>query len=177
MKIALLGPPGSGKGTQAQFLIHDFKLEYIYPGEMLREEIEKDTRIGREVKTFMDKGDLVPTQFVVEVVKLAINGKSDYLLDGFPRSYTQLEHAEDIKIDTVLFIAIPQKEVISRLLKRGREDDNVDTIKHRYKVYMEATEPVIEYYKQKGILKEIDGIGTIEEVYARIKKVLHSSKN
>ncbi len=172
MKIALLGPPGSGKGTQAEFLVKDYKLDYIYPGEMLREEMKKDTMIGKSVKVFISKGDLVPTQFVVEVVKLALNGKEDYLLDGFPRSYNQLKQAKEIPINIVIYIKISEEEVLKRLTKRQRDDDNVETIKHRYRVYMDATEPVIEYYKNEGILHEINGEQSIEDVYKDIKKVI-----
>ena len=174
MKIALLGPPGSGKGTQAEFLTKDYKLDYIYPGEILREEMKKDTLIGKSVKAFVSKGDLVPTQFVVEVVKLALNGKEDYLLDGFPRSFEQLGQAKEIPINIVLYIKISEKEVIKRLTKRKRDDDNVETIKHRYRVYMEATEPVIEHYKKQDILYEIDGEQSIEDVYKDIKEVIEN---
>ncbi len=172
MKIALLGPPGSGKGTQAELLIKEFGFDYIYPGEMLREEIKKDTQIGRAVKKYLDRGDLVPTQFVVEVVKLAINGKQNYIIDGFPRSYGQLEQAKEVLINKVIFIKISEEEVINRLTKRGRDDDNLEIIKHRYRVYMDSTQQVLDHYKKQGILEEIDGIGTIEEVYDRIKKVI-----
>ncbi len=172
MKISLLGPPGSGKGTQAQNILKDHSLTYIYPGEMLREEVKKDTRIGREIKEYLDRGDLVPTMFVVQVVKLALKDKEDYLIDGFPRSFEQLQQSKDIKFDIVLYIKISEEEVIERLTKRGRNDDDIETIKHRYRVYMEATEPVIEHYKKEGLLVEIDGSPSIEDVYKQIKAVL-----
>ncbi len=173
MKFVLLGPPGCGKGTQAKLIQKDFDVEYIYPGAILREEIKKDTPIGRAVKDDVESGELVPTNFVTELVKLTAENHDKYLIDGFPRSMEEVNHMGDLQIDFVLYINIPEEEVVTRLLKRGRKDDTKETIAERYQVYQEETEPVLEFYRKKGILKEVDGVGSIEEVYERVKSLLN----
>ena len=170
MKFVLLGPPGCGKGTQAELIQKDFDVEYIYPGAILREEIKKDTQIGRAVKEAVESGELVPTNFVTELVKLAVGDHEKYLIDRFPRNMGEVEHMGDLQIDFVVYINIPKEEVVTRLLKRGRKDDTKETIAERYQVYQEETEPVLAHYREKGILKEVDGIGSIKEVYERVSK-------
>ncbi len=118
MKIILLGPPGSGKGTVSDSLVKDYKLFHISAGELLREEVQKGTTIGRDIKKFIEKGDLVPNQFVVQMVKLEVEGKNNYILDGFPRSVEQAKDIEDLKVEMVLYLAIAEKDVIVRLSER-----------------------------------------------------------
>lgn len=118
MKIILLGPPGSGKGTVSDQLVKDFKLFHISAGELLREQVQKGTTLGKDIKKFIEKGDLVPNQFVVQMVKLEVNGKDNYILDGFPRSVEQAKDIEDLKVDMVLYLAIEEKAVIERLSER-----------------------------------------------------------
>jgi adenylate kinase len=118
MKMILLGPPGSGKGTVSERLVKDFNLLHVSAGELLREEVQKGTTIGKEIKKFIEKGDLVPNQFVVQMVKLEVNGKNNYILDGFPRSVEQAHDIEDLKIDLVVYLAIEENEVVKRLSDR-----------------------------------------------------------
>lgn len=202
MKIILTGPPGSGKGTMSERLCKDFKLLHVSPGELLREEVRKGTTIGKEIKGIMEKGDLVPNKFVVEIVKLQIEGKKNYILDGFPRSVDQAKEIEDFKVDLVIYLEVSEKVVVERfagrrmcknnhgyhikylppkkkgicdkdgLPLRRRKDDNPKVVKERFKVYRKRTQPVINYYKRKGILRKVDGTPLPDEVYKEVKKVV-----
>lgn len=205
MKLILLGPPGSGKGTVSERLEKDFKLKHISAGELLREEVKKETTIGKDIKQFMDKGNLVPNKFVVEMVKLEIKGKDNYILDGFPRSVDQAELIEDLGVNLVIYLEVPEEVIIERLSGRRvcstgehgyhikylppkkegicdhdgtkliqRKDDKPEVIKERFKVYHENTQPLIAYYKKKGILKTVNGAEAPEVVYNDVKKVVES---
>ena len=118
MKVIILGPPGSGKGTISEFLMRDYSFLHISPGELLREEVKKDTPIGREVKKFIEKGALVPDQFVVEMVKLEVKGKDNFILDGFPRTVSQAKSIDDLNIDSVIYLEVPEAVVIERFSGR-----------------------------------------------------------
>ena len=198
MKLILLGPPGSGKGTVSGKLAKEFKLFHLSVGGVLREEVSKDTALGKKIKKYIDKGRLVPHKLAVELIKLEIGKKKNYLLDGFPRSLEQAKEIEDLDIDTVIYLPISEREVIERLsgsrldpvtgktyhrqylpppkniAKRlvQRKDDRPAVIKERFKVYHSETEPVIEYYQKKGILKKIDGSGNPKEVYERVRTLV-----
>lgn len=118
MKIILLGAPGSGKGTVAEKLEKDFNLKHLSAGELLREEVKKDTTIGRDIKEIIEKGNLVPDQFVVEIIKLEVKDKDNYILDGFPRSLKQAEAIEDLEINLVIYLDVPEEVVVERLSGR-----------------------------------------------------------
>ena len=118
MKIILLGPPGSGKGTVADKLAVEFKLKHISAGQLLREEVAKGTTIGRDIKNIIEKGNLVPDELVTQIIKLEIGKKNDYILDGFPRTVFQAREIEDLKINTIIYLDIGEKEVIRRLSGR-----------------------------------------------------------
>ncbi len=118
MKIILLGPPGSGKGTVSEQLSQDFSLLHISPGELLREEVQKGTSIGKKIKTIINEGKLVPAQFVVEMVKLEVEGSKNYILDGFPRSVDQAKLIDDLPIDLVISLEVNEEDVITRLANR-----------------------------------------------------------
>ncbi|MBI2151720.1 nucleoside monophosphate kinase [Candidatus Woesearchaeota archaeon] len=202
MKIILLGPPGSGKGTVSENLVKDFSAAHISPGEILREEVSKETTLGIEIKKYIEKGNLVPNQFIVEIIKLEIIGKKDFILDGFPRSLDQAEAIKDIPLDVVLYLDVPEKVVIERFSGRRtcsnnhgyhikylppkkeglcdidglplskRKDDKPDIIKERFRVYHKNTAPLVEYYKKKGLLISVDASPAPEKVYAEVKKAL-----
>ncbi len=118
MKIILLGPPGSGKGTVSEFLTRDYQLLHISPGELLREEVQKGTTLGKKIKTYINAGKLVPSEFVVEMVKLQVQGQNNFILDGFPRSLDQAKLIDKLNIDLVLALEVSEEDVISRLTNR-----------------------------------------------------------
>lgn len=118
MKLILLGAPGSGKGTLSEMLVNKFHLFHLSPGELLREEVRKQTTIGKEISKYIEKGELVPNKFVVEMVKLEIGKRKDFVLDGFPRSVEQAEEIKDLHIDAVISLEVPEEVVIKRFSGR-----------------------------------------------------------
>lgn len=205
MKIVLLGAPGAGKGTQAVKICEKFALPHISTGDIFRENIGKGTSLGKLAKSYIDKGELVPDEVTVEIVKDRLakpDASRGFILDGFPRNLFQAEAlAEFSEIDVVLDIDIDLKKLIKRLsgrrvcracggtyhvdLLKGqtvcpvcqgelytRDDDKEEAVAKRLEVYRQKTEPLIDYYKKKGILKTVDGDGDIEKVFDRVKEVL-----
>jgi adenylate kinase len=167
--LVMLGPPGSGKGTQAQPLAEERGLQYVVTSGLLRS-------AGPDVQRYIEAGDLVPDDLVVAEVRGAI-GDGGYVLDGFPRTVAQaealdaaLEQAGRPLPDAVL-LDVPDEEVVRRLAGRGRADDDPETVRHRLHVYHEQTEPVIGYYEQRGRLRRVDGTGDPEEVARRLAAV------
>ena len=181
MRIMLLGPPGGGKGTQAKFIQESLKIPQISTGDMLRENVKDKTSLGNEANGYMNKGELVPDDVILNMMKGRLQKKdceNGYILDGFPRNLQQVENLNEllIKLDHNIDIAInltaDGNELIKRLIKRsedsGRSDDTIEIISKRQKVYWEQTSPIIQYYKKTGILKEVNGIGTIAKITERI---------
>ena len=185
MKIILLGGPGAGKGTQATKLKDYYKIPHVSTGEVLREARASGAELGKKAAEYMDAGKLLPDNIILGIVgeKLDMPEMKDgYLFDGFPRTIPQAEGLDDLleskngAIDAVVSIEVPDEIVVERLLKRaeieGRSDDNRETIENRLKVYYDQTEPLKQYYRDRGLLKSIDGIGTVDEVFERIRAVL-----
>ncbi len=185
MKAILLGPPGGGKGTQAAFLVDKYGVAHISTGDMLRAAVKEGTELGKKAKSFMDKGELLSDDIIIGIIGERIQAddcKKGFLLDGFPRTIPQADALGDMlsksgaSIDHVLHIAVPDEELMKRLLgraqKEGRSDDNEETINNRLKVYHEQTSPLIDYYRNKGNLREIDGMGSIDEITGRIKSAI-----
>jgi len=177
LRALLLAPPGAGKGTQGTRLAERHGVAHLATGDMLRHHVRADTKLGREAKGYMDRGELVPDQLVVALVGDAIAGDpplDSYVLDGFPRTLTQAEaayewgKANDRTFHAVVSLDVPEDELIRRLLDRGRADDTESTIRNRLHVYAENTEPLLEFYRQRGILLTIDGTGDVDEVTDRI---------
>lgn len=179
-RILFLGPPGSGKGTQAQQLARTFGIPHISTGEMLRRAVAQETALGKQAEAIMAAGDLVPDDLVVAMVAERLaedDARCGYLLDGFPRNTTQAA-ALDAEIgegamELAVSLEVDEAEVISRLLGRaaaeGRSDDNEETIRRRLEVYREETEPLLGYYPSHGVaVIAVDGQGTIEDVFTRI---------
>jgi adenylate kinase len=176
--LIFLGPPGSGKGTQAKMLAEKKGLPHISLGDILREEVRIGTEIGRKAKVLMDAGKLVPDELTIELTRRRINQpdcRNGFIIDGFPRSMAQAEAltamfaAQKLNLDKVIYFRLSETEAVKRLLSRagieGRADDNEAAIKTRFEVYEKATRPLIDYYQQTGKLFEIDAAQTIEQVF------------
>ena len=185
MKIVLLGGPGAGKGTQADKLKEYYGVPHISTGEVLREARASGTELGKKAAEYMDAGKLLPDDIILGIINEKLDMpsmKHGFLFDGFPRTILQAEGLDKMlkskgeSLDSVVSIEVPDKIVIERLLKRaeveGRSDDKRETIENRIRVYYEQTEPLKSYYKDCGLLQSIDGVGTIEEIFDRIKTVL-----
>jgi len=179
MNIILFGPPGAGKGTQAEKLISHFQFPHLSTGNIFRENIKNETPLGKKVKSILDSGQLVPDETVVELVLDELQ-KSIYdrgvILDGFPRTVAQAESLDAFfrkngkKVDAFVTLTVPEEELINRILSRGegRSDDTPEKIKTRLNVYREETEPVLNHYQKQGIVNEIDGVGSVDEIFERI---------
>lgn len=180
-----MGPPGAGKGTQAKILIERFGISQISTGDILRAAIKAGTRLGEEAKKYMDAGELVPDSVVIGIVEERIKEPDcakGFLLDGFPRTVLQAEALESMlakmgrKIDHAVNLSVPDEEVIQRLLdravKEGRSDDTEPVIRNRIKTYNDQTRPLIDFYRNRGILKEVDGLGELSVITERILAAL-----
>ena len=180
-RLIILGPPGVGKGTQANIIKDTYNIPHLSTGEILRNEIEIKSDIGMIAKNYIDDGLLVPDNILLKILENNIsrsNSSNGYILDGFPRNLQQVEDLNDLinkldhTIDIVISLTADEDELIKRLIKRseesGRSDDTADIISNRQKVYWKQTAPIIAYYKKTGILKEVNGLGTIQEITKRI---------
>lgn len=185
LNIVIFGAPGSGKGTQSEKIIKEFGLAHISTGEVLRDEIKKGTELGVIANSFIEKGQLVPDELIVDMLAKVLDekeGTSGVVFDGFPRTIPQAvalkkmlnERGTDVTV--MLNLHVEEEELIKRLLERGkssgRSDDNLETIQSRLDVYHKQTAPLVDFYIQEGKHTAIKGEGTIEEIFARIKKEL-----
>ena len=186
MRLLIMGPPGVGKGTQAKILSEKLNVIHLSTGEILRGEIQKDTKVGKIAKSFIDQGNLVPDDFVLNIISKQISTSvpnEGYLFDGFPRTIPQAVGFDTLltkigqSLNAAINLTADEDELIKRILERGkisgRSDEAVDIVKKRQKIYWEQTAPLIKYYQSKNILKNIDGIGKIEKITKRILKVIH----
>lgn len=185
LNIVLFGPPGSGKGTQAQKIIEKYGLVHISTGDLLRSEVAGQTELGLKAKVIMDKGELVPDEIVVGMIKKKLNeheaGKG-FIFDGFPRTVEQaraLRNAltdHDERVSVMISLEVPREALVKRLTKRGkkegRSDDNLETINNRIDVYDRQTIPVTYYYDKMHKHVVVDGIGKINQIFLRITKVI-----
>jgi len=183
MNLVILGPQGSGKGTQAKLLAQKLKLVHISSGELLRLEAQKNTAKGKAIADLLAKGILVPFDTVLEVIEPALRGtQPGFIIDGTPRDLRQAEHLNwflgqnNQKIDWVIYLNIPRPESLKRLLKRAeiesRSDDTPESINRRLDIYEKETTPVINFYRYQKILIEIDGTPDIDTIHQDILKKL-----
>jgi len=185
LNIALFGPPGAGKGTQSKFLTERYKLIYISTGDLLRQEIDADTALGREAKGIIKEGGLVSDEIIVQIIEKTITDNPDangFLFDGFPRTYIQAYILEGLmlKLHTTLnlliSIELPEEVSVKRLLERGktsgRSDDNETVIRNRLREYQEKTLPVLDFYKERGNYVALDGNRSIEDVQESIRELI-----
>ncbi|EGQ3559138.1 adenylate kinase [Staphylococcus pseudintermedius] len=217
MNIILMGLPGAGKGTQASEIIKKYPIPHISTGDMFRKAIKDETELGKEAKSYMDRGELVPDEVTVGIVKERISeddAKKGFLLDGFPRTIEQAEALNSIleelgrTIDAVVNIEVREEELMNRLTGRRicetcgttyhlvfnppkvegicdidggklyqREDDNPETVANRLEVNVKQSKPILEFYNQKGLLKNIDGSKHIDEVTSDVIEILESLKS
>jgi adenylate kinase len=212
MRIIFLGPPGAGKGTQAKQIVQDFNIVQLSTGDLLRENRKQGTELGKKAQSFMDAGELVPDDLILDMVGVELAKpelKNGYILDGFPRTVAQAEGLDALlnklgqKLDAVLVLDVPDEELVRRLTARRscptcgriynvlfnppkvegkcdddgsdliqRSDDTEATARNRLAVYVKQTEPLIAYYQPSGLVKSIDGLGGVEEIYTRVKALL-----
>lgn len=183
MRIIIFGPPGAGKGTQANLISEEYDIPHLSTGEIFRTAIKNETPLGKEVKSILDSGDLVPDKKVVALVdeELKKSKYNDgYILDGFPRTVPQAEAYDAIldkkgkTLNVFLQLEVPEQELIDRILSRGegRSDDSPEKVKNRLAVYREETAPVLNHYKKQSLVKKVDGTGSIEEIFDRIKDTI-----
>ena len=184
--IVIFGAPGSGKGTQSDLLIEHYGLEHISTGDVLRNEIKNGTELGKTAQGFIDNGQLRPDDLMVSILAKKYDefgrGHKGVIFDGFPRTIPQAEALKAMlnergdKVAAMIELDVPEDELMKRLILRGqqsgRADDNEETIKKRLVVYHSQTQPLIEWYKQEGLHHHIDGLGTLERIFADIKNVI-----
>jgi adenylate kinase len=180
VRVVLLGPPGAGKGTQAQKLSEKLGIPQISTGDLFRKNISEGTPLGVEAKRYLDAGDLVPSSLTNALVEDRI-GQPDatggFILDGYPRSVEQAQALDDMlkkhdtKLDAVLEFQVSENELLERLKSRGRADDTEEVIHNRMQVYRDETEPLLEYYSHNNLLP-VDAVGSLDEVFARALRAL-----
>ena len=213
MKIVMLGAPGAGKGTQAKMIADEYKIPHVSTGDIFRANIKEGTELGKEAKSYMDKGQLVPDELTVKILLDRVakeDCKNGYVLDGFPRTIPQAEVLEEAlnklndKIDFAINVEVPDENIVRRMGGRRacvscgatyhiehippkkenicdrcdsglilRDDDKPETVKNRLEIYHKQTQPLIDFYSKRGVLKEVDGTVDMKEVFAAIKAILN----
>jgi adenylate kinase len=185
MRLLLIGAPGAGKGTQAELLAERFGLAHISSGDLLRQHVREQTSLGRKIKSYLAKGDLVPDGMVMDMLRKPVVAASEangYVLDGFPRTVDQAEASFNVvqalgaEVQAAIHLDVPTEELVRRLLSRRRgHDDTQDVIEHRLQVYQEKTIPLLEYYAGREWMFAVDGTqpaaAVHEDIVTRLKKL------
>jgi adenylate kinase len=185
MRMVFIGPPGAGKGTQAERLVRTYHMAHLSTGDMLRAARDAKTEVGQKAEKYMSSGALVPDEIIVAIIAERLKSpdcEKGYLLDGFPRTIAQAEALDrmltekETPLGVVLELQVPEEELFRRLAGRGRADDNPAVIRQRLVAYRQQTEPLLDYYRRRGLLQSIDGLGTVDEIFDRAKAVLEESQ-
>jgi adenylate kinase len=180
-RLIFVGPPGAGKGTQSKFLADAHQIPHISTGDILRESVAAKTSLGVQAQGYMDRGELVPDQLVIDLIRERLSkpdAQSGWILDGFPRNVAQAEFLDALLselhqgCDRVVNFDVPDPVLLVRLLSRGRKDDNEDTIRRRLEVYREQTAPLISYYESQQKLVTVNGDQSMDEVAAALNQVV-----
>ena len=188
INLVLFGPPGAGKGTQATFLAKEYQLIHLSTGDILREEIAENTEIGRKTKDIICRGELVPDEIVIELIRHKLDKNptaNGFLFDGFPRTVPQAEALDTLlvhygrSVSAMLSLEVEKEELINRLMNRGTtsgrsDDSNRPVIENRIEVYNQKTAPLIHYYQHAGKYEAINGLGSIEDITGRLKSCIES---
>ena len=186
-RLLIVGPPGAGKGTQAVRVAEELSIPAISTGDIFRANVSGQTELGVLAKSYMDKGEYVPDSVTNDMVRSRLaedDAKDGFLLDGYPRTLDQVEALDGMlaelgtPLDLVLLLVVEQEEVVQRLVARGaeqgRSDDTEETIRRRLEVYAEQTAPLIDVYEQRGLVRRVDGMASIDEVTAALREALGS---
>ena len=181
----MMGPPGAGKGTQATFIAEHFGIPAISTGDIFRANVAEGTPLGVEAKRYMDAGEYVPDEITNKMVRNRIDepdAEPGFLLDGYPRTLAQVEELDGMveftghRLDAAVVLTVDSEEIVQRLLQRaeveGRADDTEEVIRRRQEIYREQTEPLIDVYRDRGLLVEVDGMGEVDQVTKRIFEAL-----
>lgn len=178
-RLLILGPPGAGKGTQAEMLCRAIGVPHVSTGDMLRDHADRSTELGSRAKEIMEAGDLVPDEIVIAMVEERLSAPDaacGFILDGFPRTLSQavaLDAAlSETPVEVAIAIEVPESEIVARMAARGRSDDTEEAVRTRLARYREQTEPLVDFYAQRGSAIRVDGVGTLHEVLTRIVEAL-----
>lgn len=187
LNVVIFGAPGSGKGTQSERIVEKFGINHISTGDVLRAEIKNGTELGKTAKGYIDQGQLIPDELMIDILASVFDSFKDgkgVIFDGFPRTIAQAGALKQMLADrgqavsVMLDLDVPEEELMTRLIKRGQEsgraDDNEETIKKRLLVYHSQTAPLIDWYKNEGVYKHIQGLGTMDGIFADICKAIEN---
>jgi len=186
--IVLFGPPGAGKGTQSEMIIEKFNLTHISTGDLFRKHLGEGTELGKLAQKYMDEGNLVPDEVVIKMVELKItsdNSSNGFIFDGFPRTVTQAKALDQLlekqgtEISGMILLDVDEFELINRIMLRGKssgrsDDQDINKVNNRIKVYKKETLPVATYYEEQGKLNKIIGVGSVDNIFSDIAEVIES---
>ena len=179
LNIVIFGAPGSGKGTQSEKIVEKYGINHISTGDVLRAEMKNGTELGKTAKGYIDQGQLIPDELMIDILASVFDSFKDskgVIFDGFPKMLA--ERGQEVSV--MLDLDVPEEELMKRLIKRGQEsgraDDNEETIKKRLVVYHSQTAPLIDWYKQDGKYQHIQGFGVLEEIFADVCKAIDAVK-